>query len=677
MSKLDELKKQKNDIEKEIKALEKYQEETRNRHESDRKMRRKMLIASLMLIENKMVQRNMSDDEEIIDAMRRYIEKERQAYDEFKHEEIKWIVGGDEYKQKSAQTKKNIAEENYLRGESILKQLNKIDTEDTFNTDYCEKCIHQLKQWISNNFFRKVSDKCLSWKSTNVFAHDKNYSLVWKNLRSLNKTIGFLNEYSQEKVWVRKTHEIYEFWCYYKILHTLLYEQNWQIQDGKEAIRTLSEFLYNSSDATGLKKEISITLEHDLKNKEHATLEVCFNKELETNKIKVDGKNGKNRPDFSFVLSVPASYQRNGQPKTLHFYLDAKYRNYDEQEGEWKEDIVDVAIEKYIECYKELPHESSASFIVHTVTDEKFTYFGGGPNPNNNWPYSVLIKSDLAKSADAEYLRQPKHRYGSFVMLPEQTDNILLFLKMLFEYHGNILDVCWNCGEANIEPLERETHSDKKYYYSCGNCNEFWVNNHCWGKRMHRLIKHTHNYHTAITSKKNPWMVVCPECLNAGGGNRADSHILSKTIEGTRTPRLEINIPEKSATKTKREVRKNFIKVFNKACQDNPKDSSRGSYGKTSWQRNRSWVLAEREKIRENSIRKALLSECRECETCELERSTRIRSCKRYVEETTFRWVFDDASCTIQEYCGSSLRNSSTYSPEEYKRRRDLEDEEW
>jgi len=649
-----------------VRILEHYQEETRNRHDSNRNMRRKMLIESLK--ENKIIQRNMSDDKEIIDSMRRYIEKERQAYEEFKHEETMWKDERNEKKRIAAEKARDSAEENYSRVESILEQLKRISTEGNLDSGECEKCIYQLKQWLSNNFFKRISDKSLSWKSTNVFAHDKNYSLVWKILRSLNKTIGFLNEYSAEKVWVRKTHEIYEFWCYYKILHTLIYEQNWQIQDSKETIRTLNEFLYKSSDATGLKGGISITLKHDLKNKESATLEVCFNKMMETNVIDANGKNSNNRPDFSFVLSVTDTSGSSDKSKVLNFFLDAKYRNYDEQKETWIEDIAKVAIAKYIKPYIDTTHTSSASFIVHTVPDENFTYFGGGPNPNNNWPNNVL-----SQDVDAEYLRYPKHRYGSFMMLPGRTDKILLFLKMIFEYHGKIYNVCWNCGETkNIDVLKRKTYSDHKYYYSCNSCKEFWVDNHCWGKSQHRLIKHTHNYHTA---KYNPWIVVCPECLDEGDGNQADSHISSKTIEGTRTPRLEINIPEKSATK--REVRKNFIKVFNKACQDNPKDSSRGSYGKTSWQRNRSWVLAEREKIRENSIRKALLSECRECETCELERSTKIRSCKRYVEETTFRWVFDDASCTIQEYCGSSLRNSSTYSPEEYKRRRDLEDEEW
>lgn len=53
-----------------------------------------------------------------------------------------------------------------------------------------------------------------------------------------------------------------------------------------------------------------------------------------------------------------------------------------------------------------------------------------------------------------------------------------------------------------------------KYHYSCKNCNEFWVKNHCFGSVDHKLIKHRDNYHLLNNDTSNPWHLICPICGN-------------------------------------------------------------------------------------------------------------------------------------------------------------------
>ena len=123
---------------------------------------------------------------------------------------------------------------------------------------------------------------------------------------------------------------------------------------------------------------------------------------------------------------------------------------------------------------------------------------------------------------------------------------------------------------------------------------------------------------------------------------------------------------------SKEEVIKNFLEVFQKVRQDNPRDSSRGGYRQNSWRRNRNWVLENREEIRVKNIREALVLHCRECETCILKRKPELRNCNRYVEETSVRRVFNTERLTVSVYYGSTSHFFSKYSPEEFKKQYEL-----
>ena len=73
-------------------------------------------------------------------------------------------------------------------------------------------------------------------------------------------------------------------------------------------------------------------------------------------------------------------------------------------------DICDVAIKKYIESYKDNEvFKATASFIIHTDENKKYTYWGGHSKEG--------IRNKLNDTKDnkrQEYLL-PEHRYGAFL----------------------------------------------------------------------------------------------------------------------------------------------------------------------------------------------------------------------------------------------------------------------
>ena len=106
------------------------------------------------------------------------------------------------------------------------------------------------------------------------------------------------------------------------------------------------------------------------------------------------------------------------------------------------------------------------------------------------------------------------HKFGSFYLLPSYSFNINKFIRMILEYHLGIYTMCWSCGEIhdiNIEHKKTKA-GNPKYHFTCNNCGEFWVKNHC-AEHKHTLIKHTDNYHSINKGKKDPWYVICPVCF--------------------------------------------------------------------------------------------------------------------------------------------------------------------
>lgn len=117
------------------------------------------------------------------------------------------------------------------------------------------------------------------------------------------------------------------------------------------------------------------------------------------------------------------------------------------------------------------------------------------------------------------------HQYGSIYLLPSVTHVFANWFRMIMEYKIGMHEVCWKCGNHDIKKEKEFTTSNfPKYYYTCNNCNEFWVKTHCKNKKNnHKLVKHFDNYHRQV-KRYNEWYTVCPVCGN--GSKKKDKNYL-------------------------------------------------------------------------------------------------------------------------------------------------------
>jgi uncharacterized protein with PIN domain len=225
-------------------------------------------------------------------------------------------------------------------------------------------------------------------------------------------------------------------------------------------------------------------------------------------------------PDYQFIV-------RDRMRNEKHLYIDAKYMPYDMA----IQQIQTVAINKY---YNDVPN-SYASFIVCPDVNSR-AYFGGEKNGGNELALDLKFSSPLNEFTN--------HRTGIISLKPNANDQMeikqkgqgedfLLLMRMFLEYHCNLWEVCWHCGETRIDDVgfieESVPHESgirkitkltkagyEKYHFHCDSCKmEFWVQTHCRnvgnGAHEHKLLKHLANFHHQPNQEK-PWVVQCPEC---------------------------------------------------------------------------------------------------------------------------------------------------------------------
>lgn len=356
---------------------------------------------------------------------------------------------------------------------------------------------HEIMSLLKLNVFKDVKDIISPWKPTQIFVNDPDYKVIWKNIQELDCKIDFISEFNSLKFTVKNSHSLYEYWCYFKMIQVLIEEQKWEIENLNEIYDNLNKYLNANKDS--MLQGFEVKLYHLIKDKDLLRLTIGYNKEV----YYAYDKNPL-RPDYIFKLNY------NNETKIA--YVDAKYKNYNEQgRKEWVKDLKGVAIDNYIKKFEHTENEPISSFIMHPDLHEDWTYFGG------------YLDERLATELDWEN-KIPDHKFGSFSFVPTKTVNFKTFMKMLVEYHLKLYDYCWNCGEVvhSDNKINKVTKTTKggfdKYHYTCNNCGEFWVKNHCF-KNGHNLIKHLYNYHSPDKRFKNPWYVTCPKCLD---NNKSD-----------------------------------------------------------------------------------------------------------------------------------------------------------
>ncbi|NLU07408.1 MAG: DUF2357 domain-containing protein [Clostridiales bacterium] len=363
------------------------------------------------------------------------------------------------------------------------QRLNLIKADIKSKEEKWQECSLKIEKLLNIDFIKKVSLKKVNFKSSQIFANDKNYSKVFKNLMKLKENNLIYDPLGENHVFVRDTQNIYEYWCLFKMINILVNIQRWKLKKSKSIVQELNRYL-NKKGSSKI-EGFTVELEHSLKTflgyePRNIELEILFNKSLDTNI-------GKFRtPDFTFKFSI--------ENESWYVYMDAKYRNYSEQgEKQWLRDIEEVAIGKYINEFEGTDHPAKASFIIHSDDkSEKFIEYGGQPIEG------------------IRYSEIPNHRYGSVPLLPNRSFDFFMLIRMIEEYHLKLYWTCWNCGETEKITIEKkETVSGfPKYHCTCQNCGDFWVRTHCKNIGKHKLIKHLKNYHSI--KDDNPWYVHCP-----------------------------------------------------------------------------------------------------------------------------------------------------------------------
>lgn len=364
-----------------------------------------------------------------------------------------------------------------------IKSSNLIDTKKSIET------------LLKNNFFDKITLKRDRLKATQIFNSDPNYNKFFRLLNRLNKKSTFLTDVSAERLYLKTTPKIYELWCFYKMIYILISEMGWSLIEGNNLKKEILNVLEN--------KDSNINKAVKLMHKTNASaiyLDISYEKETINKKT----------PDYTLEFST----KEDGLIGIA--YLDAKYRNYTDQgKDKFKDDIEEVALKKY---YLGKEKNIISSFIIHSQDNESYITYGAENliTKNNTIMNINNLDSSEIELVGKDYIPAKNH-IGAFSMTPSNVDYFKRFVVMILEYHLKKYDVCWNCGAINIKTEKKETSGGfPKYYYTCPECNEFWVKSHCSGRSIfpikgnHDLIKHIDNYHYTLDN----WFVLCPECFD-------------------------------------------------------------------------------------------------------------------------------------------------------------------
>lgn len=370
--------------------------------------------------------------------------------------------------------------------ENLNKQLENIN--DRYNNVINQKdkiitMIDKTNNLLKLSFLMNTEEKNIIIKPTQLFFKDKIYRQVWNIINFMDNRVRFLHEdLDNEVIPLKKTCDIYEIWCYFKMLHLLINQIGWETND--DSIAEKLDRLFNSRGKNNIPNGFYISLSHLTHEGDKLELKVYFNPSIEGL-----------RPDYYFEFLKPG--------ETVNVYLDAKYRDYGSQgRQQYINDIEITAYEKYIKRFESTNSKASASFVMHCDERKEYTNFGGFYD-KSKYPFK-----------NEKRLYSPGHKYGAFKFRPSDSQSFITWFKMIMEYILPYFETCWNCGEdKNIKINKRFTKSMyPKYHYYCENCNAFWVKNHC-DKGTHKLVKHITSYHYIDPDKNSIWYVKCPKCI--------------------------------------------------------------------------------------------------------------------------------------------------------------------
>ena len=337
--------------------------------------------------------------------------------------------------------------------------------------------------------------KYASASVTPVFQRDSRYHKAFTIMKRYQQQLKSIDITDTSKYPTGKICDIYEYWCYIKMLSIFVTEYSFELrQFGNQrtgALLALTDDISSYIKAGSYNGTYASLYHKDL----DMCVDIIFNGALER-KDKLDSF----RPDYQLYI------RKDGL--TLHFCMDAKYRNYKVQSSQWKHDLIDVAKEKYIDKSRDYVN---GSFILHSDSAHKPFYAG------NN---SMIVKNLGIIPESKTYVC----RIGSVALLPQNTEYFKTLLQMVFEYYiggeTGYRKKCWLCGSDDVVVKCLQTSGGfPKYHITCKNpaCNAFWVENHCSETicEHKEFGKHLINY-LEESSPGYCWLVKCPICEHDG-----------------------------------------------------------------------------------------------------------------------------------------------------------------
>lgn len=315
---------------------------------------------------------------------------------------------------------------------------------------------------------------------------------------------------------VKATWEIYELWCFIKIYSVLATQFRLT-----PPIDTRSPFdsIALMNEKISIPKGEEFKLQGRLMNGTEINISLWYDTRQAIGDL---------TPDIKLKVIV------NGTENI--YYLDAKYKNYQTQGvQEFLQNVFCVAKCKYLGRLN-----SKASFILHP--DLGFDFWG-------EVPLEVFIKDKFNSDVQNKVSNtcpNPKsscsswgnfspyigHKYGAIALTPGAKANtqISKLIKLIFQYHGNLLATCLNCGceaitelnwtmldwtkeqkQRSKESIIRGTSkSGAALYCSCPQCGDFWVKQRCGNN--HKLLKFSDSFHKRSNPDSKSWIYSCPEC---------------------------------------------------------------------------------------------------------------------------------------------------------------------
>lgn len=330
---------------------------------------------------------------------------------------------------------------------------------------------------------------------TPKFLHAALYKNVWQHLIELQAQVKLdlttLN--NMPKFALRPLHNIYEVWCYFKITE-LLQQMGWELANKAITMQVFKELIEKAKKPT-LSQSRVVLHQGDWK------VELFYEREFEL--VAKEHEVERRRPDFTFQI-----YNNAYLMGTV--FLDAKHKNFMEQgELSWRGEIQTVAVDKYGDMHTvEEIGETLVSFLVHSdiQTDIQKRRTGESYYAFYNTKYFENKLAEAGKRGEA-------HKYGAIGLVPSDTFSFTNWFRMIMEYKLKQYGTCWVCGSHDVKREIYHTRSgQEKFYYTCPNCQEFWVKVHC--RTGHLIIKHTRNYHKPWNKINSPWNVYCPTCFD-------------------------------------------------------------------------------------------------------------------------------------------------------------------